>query len=208
MKIETSLFIAIEGIGGAGKTTLVEGLVKSLKHNGIKVVSFREFEDDSPIGQAYQQLRKNENLFSPFATVFLSIAERYWRSELIRQWLNNNYLILADRYYLSGLVYSKLQGFPFEEISSYHRKIIKPHFYIWLNVPFSVLIRRRKIKTEEKKLTKTIWLFQQACDYIKKKEGIPVFIIDASVSKEEVFKKALSIILNHGVQRKNETAME
>lgn len=193
-----ALFVAIEGIDGSGKTTLLEGLTELFVRKRIKGLSFKEPGDDNPIGHAFRQMSKRRGRLPPLTAVFLLAAERHWRSKQISQWLKEGFIVLADRYYLSGLVYCKAEGISFEKFSAFHEGILKPQLYIWLRVPPKIALQRRgeiKDRWEEDILAqKIVRLYPEACKYVETKEDGEIFPIDATKNEFTVLKEAFSLI--------------
>lgn len=193
------LFIVVEGVDGSGKTTLVRKLTTVLSQGGVKVASFKEPGNDNAIGRAFRKMSEREKDFPPLAAVFLLAAERHWRSKQVRQWLREGYMVLGDRYYLSGMVYCKAEGISFEEFSYFHQGIAKPNIYLWLKLPLTIALQRRgrqaRDKWEEEMLAQKVTnIYPEAFDYVKIHEAAEVSIIDATDSESTLLKKALSLI--------------
>jgi len=193
------LFIAVEGIDGSDKTTLIKELMTAFKRSGVKAVSFKEPGDDNMMGRAFRKMSRRREDLPPLATVFLLAAERHWRSKQVHRWLTEGNIILADRYYLSGMVYCKAESISFEEFSFFHQGIAKPQLYIWLKIPLTLALQRRgkeaRDKWEEDELAQKVTnLYPEACKYLKIHEATDVSILDATNNRLTVLKKALSLI--------------
>ncbi len=192
------LFIAIEGIDGTGKTTLLRHLRKLLSRKGIRVLSFTEPGHDNPIGRAFRELSKKGEKMPPYTSACLLAAERYWRSEQVSRWLEEGFTVFADRYYLSGLAYCGAEGIPFGTFSSIHEGVLKPDLYIYLDVPLAVAFQRKGEATdrweEPEILRKVARLYPTACNYIRTQEAAEVYAIDATKTEAEVVERALQYI--------------
>lgn len=106
--INTQLFIALEGIDGAGKTEQVRRLGSALaelypNHN---VQTLRE-PGNTAAGEAIRQLlaQRHQEL-APIAELFLfAAARRQLATELVTPWLRQGAVIIADRYSASTMAY-------------------------------------------------------------------------------------------------------
>lgn len=123
-----------------------------------------ETGEDNPIGRAFREMSRIGKRIPALASVTLLAAERFWRSEQVSQWLKEGYLILADRFYLSGMVYCGAEGVSFEKFFSIHQGVLKPHL-IHLELPLVIAFQRRgkaRDKWEEADLFREAARFGQA----------------------------------------------
>ena len=112
---QPGLFIAFEGGEGSGKSTLIKKLKDELVKKGVNVALYRE-----PGGSAFaEQVRElfltNDNL-SPETSLHLMNAQRQHNLEtIVIPALNNGFVVLADRFSGSTMVYQGiLEGkFPY-----------------------------------------------------------------------------------------------
>ena len=99
-------FITFEGIDGSGKTTILKLVYKKLKSEGFDVISTFE-PTNSYIGKYVQKCI--ENNYDPYLTSFAFIADRIDHCKKINKWLNENKIVLCDRYSDSTLAYQSVQ---------------------------------------------------------------------------------------------------
>ncbi len=191
-------FIVFEGLDGSGKTTIVKMLCDKLNEKGIKALSFKEPGDDNSIGRAFREMSKRSSELPPLTSAHLLAAERFWRSQQISRWLEEGYTVIADRFYLSGMVYCGAEGLSFEKFAAIHHGIIKPDFYIYLDISFSLMLKRKgaaKDRWEEKGiLQKAASLYPRACEYIRKTEAADICTIVASQPIAGVIQEAFNCI--------------
>lgn len=114
-------FIVIEGLDGSGKTTLIKVLMDNLVEKRIRALSFKEPGDDNAIGRAFREMSKKGEKLPSLTSVYLLAAERFWRSQQVLRWLEERHTVIADRYYLSGMVYCGAEGVPFEKFATIHQ---------------------------------------------------------------------------------------
>lgn len=106
MQTKQGLWIVIEGIDGAGKTTAMQTVQDTLKLYDIPVESYRE-PGGTPLGECIRQVLKTEGLgIWPLAEVLLFYAARYQllMQEILPS-LQAGKTVLLDRHELSTFAY-------------------------------------------------------------------------------------------------------
>ena len=146
------MFITFEGIEGSGKTTQINFLKDFFKEKSIKAVFTKE-PGSSKIGGEIRNLLLNKNLnLSPYAELFLILADRSQHvEEIIKPNLSADFLVVSDRYIDSTFAYQgEGRSIGHEEIS----KIIKkmnlplPDKTFLLDLPVSEGLKRAKKRAE------------------------------------------------------------
>lgn len=99
-------FVTFEGIDGSGKSTISKLVYKKLKSEGYAVVLTFE-PTDTWIGRQVQKCI--ETNADPFVTAFTFVADRILHSKQIQQWLNEDRIVLCDRYAESTYAYQGTQ---------------------------------------------------------------------------------------------------
>ncbi|MFW9923471.1 MAG: dTMP kinase [Candidatus Thorarchaeota archaeon] len=97
--------IAIEGIDGTGKTSIVKSLIESLTKDGYQVTSFKEPTNETDAGK---QIRRSYTEKRAPIEVELQwfIEDRRWNVENnILPSLEKGYIVLLDRYFFSTACY-------------------------------------------------------------------------------------------------------
>lgn len=113
--IQGGLLIAIEGIDGAGKTTLARGLAQELNKLGIEPLLTKE-PTSGPHGTALRQSATTGRL-SPSDELDLFVADRREHVEqLLRPALAAGRVVILDRYYFSNAAYQGAAGLDSAEI--------------------------------------------------------------------------------------------
>lgn len=107
--------IAIEGIDGAGKSTLARHLGEQLQRRNFTVVQTRE-----PTGSHWGQILRNSaqtGRLSPEEELEAFIKDRQEHVDaVIRPELKSGRVVVVDRYYFSTMAYQGARGFDPEEI--------------------------------------------------------------------------------------------
>jgi len=100
------VLITFEGVEGAGKSTQMARLQRSLRRQGHRVERTAE-PDGTALGQAIRRLFAQPQLRpTPLGEVFLFMAARQQHvTEKIRPWLQRGRIVLCDRYTDATLAY-------------------------------------------------------------------------------------------------------
>ena len=100
-------FIVFEGINGSGKTTIISHLFNYLSFNNYKVKIIKLPNRTTKTGKIIDKFLKNEYHFESLHDQIKIFAEnRKECKEEIKNLLDNNYIILCDRYIYSNIAYT------------------------------------------------------------------------------------------------------
>lgn len=141
-------FIAFEGIDGCGKSTQAELLKNNLKELGYDAVLTRE-------PYANIDLKNNPDL-KPLNRQSLFVEDRLLHlADVIIPDLENEKIVITDRYFLSTIAYGMSEGIQQEKLIELHEKILCDKFIIpdmtfIIDVPTDVAMSRLKNKGEIK----------------------------------------------------------
>jgi dTMP kinase len=117
--VAPGLFLAFEGVEGAGKTTQVRLLAEHLRGQGLPVVVARE-PGSTPLGERIRETTLNDAVLAIPARseLFLMLAARAaFVEQVVRPALAGGTVVIADRFELSTLAYQgEGRGLPFEDI--------------------------------------------------------------------------------------------
>lgn len=133
--------IVIEGTDCSGKQTQTEELVKNLKKLGYKAISFSFPNYASPTGEIigeYYLGKNNNSLFKegienvdPKISSLYYAADRAYNINIIKKYLENNYIVILNRYVESNMAF---QGGKIKDIKK------RNMMYEWLdNLEFVLL---------------------------------------------------------------------
>jgi len=152
-------FIVIEGLDGSGKSTQLELLQGFFKKNKLnyKFIHFPKY--DSPLyGELISKFLRGDlgklETVNPYLVALLYAGDRNNYKNTIKQWLENDNYVLADRYVFSNIAFqcAKIQNeterltlkqWIFNTEYEYF-KIPKPDINIFLDVPVPVIESRLK----------------------------------------------------------------
>jgi dTMP kinase len=144
-------FIVIEGLDGSGKSTQLELLRNHLGKLSVpyKYLHFPRLEEGY-YGKLIARFLRGEmgsnEQVDPYLVALMFAGDRADAADLIRQWMNEGYMVIADRYVYSNIAFqcaklgnavermnllNWILSFEFE----YHR-LPHPDINLYLDVPF------------------------------------------------------------------------
>lgn len=193
MRVKGKL-IAIEGIDGAGKTTVARHIYWSLTNHGYPCVYLKE-----PSGSIYSRVIEiitRLKVPDPELELMLFLKDREIdvRKRILPA-LNRGKIVIMDRYYYSNIAYQSARGLDADKIRKLNEKIApKPDLVILLDLdPSKALERiknRKKLSVFEKKdfLERARQKFREIADE-------RTVIVDAGRELEIVKKEVEQIVL-------------
>jgi dTMP kinase len=126
------LLVAVEGIDHSGKTTLVKGLCQALAGRGVLTRRYKE-PTRAPMGALLRRLAVEAPACPP-ALALLSAADRHHQQPTLRALLDEAQVVVADRYYLSGLAYHYADGIDPAFYITCAAGVRMPELYVYLDV--------------------------------------------------------------------------
>ncbi|MGH3929848.1 MAG: dTMP kinase [Pseudonocardiaceae bacterium] len=135
-----SAFVAVEGIDASGKTTLTAALATALRHRGLVVAEHKE-PSRGPIGMVFRHLSATGGC-PAMMMALLSSADRHQQQEHLAAARQRCQVLLADRYYLSGLAYHAADGIALTFYQQLNQQVTKPDVYLYLDITPTLAARR------------------------------------------------------------------
>ncbi|MBC7118451.1 dTMP kinase [Methanothermobacter tenebrarum] len=169
------MYICIEGIDGAGKTTQCKLLKDWLDKNGYKVELIRE-PTQSPIGKLIRKILNEPNLPTAEQQKVLGLlfaADRLLLRDKIQKAKDEGIIIVSDRCFYSSIAYQE----PEDWIKEINKFAIKPDIVIILDIkPENAQERFEGLERFEKKS----FLERVRKKYLRIAEENECFIVDAN----------------------------
>jgi dTMP kinase len=149
-------FIVIEGLDGSGKSTQIKRIEEYLLKNKIKSKFIHFPRTNSPVyGDLISRFLRGElgdiNSVNPYLIALIYAGDRKDASEQLYQWMEEGYVIIADRYLYSNIAFQcaklkdeeqkkKLSAW-IKNLEYNYNKIPVPDLNLFLNVPFEFTIQ-------------------------------------------------------------------
>ena len=203
-------FIVIEGPDGCGKSTLIEGLEKWDKKNGIGAIFTKE-PTDGKWGQMIRIILQNDgrdimgDKIYPEDLQRLYIKDRLEHRQAEAAFLEK-YSVFSDRDFPSTMAYGMAEGLESGWILEEHENIMGEYFFapdlvIILDLPVEEAIKRIKKSRKEtdyfekleflKRVREAYLSFPRLIQEIYPRVGMDIVIVDAMPSPAEILKNSL-----------------
>lgn len=190
------LFIAFEGIDGAGSSTQVVKIGNILRKSGLRVLKTKE-PTNNVIGGLIRGTLTGDLRLPPDALQLLFSADRaHHLAREITPALKKKYVVLTDRYFFSTIAYGALdlEKKWLYEINKY---FLVPDLVFVLNLPAKVSVERIKTSRYEVELfEKEEKLRAVSKNYLTlaRQYSKVTHVVDASMDKSEVSEKIFEVI--------------
>ena len=202
-----SLFIAIEGLDGSGKSTITRQLAFFLESMAGQHVKLTYEPNDPSCGGDFIRdvLAKKITAFTPRTLMLAFAANRLDHcNREINPWLDHegdSHILICDRYYLSSLVYQSEGDITFEDVMEVNHAARKPDLTIFMNVSNEVCLQRMETRNKplelfEKNLSETRSKYLSAIQYLQEKRDENIEMVNADGTIKEVLAEVVSAIAN------------
>ena len=199
-------FITLEGGEGCGKTTVSNKLSEELQKIGFKTLCTRE-PGGVELSEKIRSLLLN-NSMTPEAEALLFAASRAELvNDKIRPAIENNYIVICDRYIDSSLVYQGyVRGLGVERVydmNMFATNGLLPDLTIYLDLPPEVAVQRVNCRNEDKNRfdkENLDFYHKVRCGFkdITDMYSDRIVEIDASKPLDEVVSNCIEVVLKRG----------
>lgn len=196
------VFITLEGIDAAGKSTQLKLLVEYLKAQSRDFVQTRE-PGGTPMGEQLRDvLLSAQNRLTVHTEAFLFAAAR---AELVDQVIRPALLagrsVVCDRYIDSSLAYQGYgRGLPVEFVRSINQMgtgDLWPHRTILLDMPIQVALERKASGEKDRLEQLDTGFYQRVREgFLELAEEEPrrIKVVDATGTREEVHRQVIRLV--------------
>ncbi|WP_461865525.1 dTMP kinase [Thermococcus sp.] len=198
------MFIVMEGIDGAGKSTQARLLAEWFRNKGKDVVLTKE-PTDTAFGKLIRRLvltGGQEGIIdgariSHEAEALLFAADRAEHvHKLIKPALKAGKIVISDRYFYSSLAYQWARGLDLEWLIDLNKFAVRPDLVILLDLPAKESMKRingRSIKTEFDKIAELQKRVRE--NYLKLAEMFPEMkIVNALAPLEDIHNDIVALV--------------
>jgi len=204
-----SLFVSIEGFDGVGKTTQANLLNEYLKNEGIKSILVRE-PGGTSVAEKIREILIADSELSPITELLLFESARSdLVNKLIREKLENDFIVITDRYLDSTLAY---QGYGrnidksiINELNKFSTENLYPDITFLLDLKVEEANKRTKKRKDTSNKDQILKfeneenIFHQKIRdgflKIAKNNKDRINIIDASLDQKEILKLIIEKVL-------------
>jgi dTMP kinase len=141
--IQNGNLVVISGFDGAGKTTQIELLAKSLTTSGENVISTRQPTDwyrSHPQLRAY--IEEGQAVDQQFLALLAAADRRKHIVEVIDPNMTAGSWVLCDRYVFSSLAFFAERGVDADIVARFNLDIPRPSLAVLLDVPPNITVDR------------------------------------------------------------------
>jgi len=205
--IPGGLLVAIEGIDGAGKSTLAKGLTERLRAHGVAVSTSKE-PTNGPWGTKLRQSAESGRLSPEQEVEYLLADRRDHVEQFIEPALQRGEVVILDRYFPSMVAYQGAAGLPVEDLSKANDFAPRPHLMLLLDVVPAVGLERIRARGDrpnhfenEENLALCRQIFLDMSERTK-------CVIDASQPESEVLDASYVMVIRQFAQNLGEPSVE
>jgi dTMP kinase len=136
------MLVVIEGSDKAGKSTQTKMLADELRSDGLTVATMAFPDYITNIGREIRAFLHGEKNYPPEVRHMLLSANRWEKKEEIENLVEENDIIILNRYYQSNIVYGMAAGLRREWLESLDTGLPKEDLVIVLDIDPSVSVAR------------------------------------------------------------------
>lgn len=197
-------FITIEGVEGAGKSTVIDSVSEQLEESGLTVWRTREPGGTHP-GEAIRDMLLNPEFSGMDARCELLLmfaARAQHLATLIRPALEKGDWVVCDRFTDATYAYQgsgrQMDEGPIEWLEQFVQHDLRPDLTVFLDVPVNVGLERAGSRSEPDRFEseKAIFFERVRNRYLEQARREPgrLRVVDASQSLEEVIVSVRALV--------------
>lgn len=203
-QLTSGLFITFEGGEGAGKTTLIEEVIRALSQEGYELVKTRE-PGGTPLGEEVRRLllAPTQTPMSPYTELALFLASRAQHiAEIIGPALEQKKLVLCDRFNDSTIAYQgAARGLGMRKVAdccAFISQGLEPHLTLYLDIDPAIGLERVQRSRNQDRIEQETLAFhakiRDAFRLFHQQFPTRVHLLDASQPPAKVFEDAMVFI--------------
>ncbi|MCD6312844.1 MAG: dTMP kinase [Thaumarchaeota archaeon] len=191
--MSSGLLIALEGVDGAGKTTVAKKIVRWLRKRGLKARYTCE-----PTGGPYGKLLRRlafEKGVDPRIEALLFAADRlYHLRNIVEPLLSEGFIVVSDRYLHSSLAYQSVATGDQRWVEEVNKFARKPDLGIFLDVVPAEGLKRLKGRRRRTRFEDEIFLERVRGKYLEYVRLGELVRVEAEKPLNDVFSEVAMIV--------------
>lgn len=208
--IASGLFISLEGIDGAGKTTHMQSLLQAFTVQGNTVTQTRE-PGGTALAEKLRALALHEPMDALSEALIMFAARRDHIQNCIVPALLRDEVVLCDRFVDATFAYQGGgRGFDWATLEMLERMVlqadgyyIQPHLTLWFDVPVKVAAARvAKSRQADRFEAEDVAFFERVqTAYARRAQTFPqrILRIDANATPEAVAQSVHAVLVQRGI---------
>ncbi len=198
------MFICLEGIDGAGKSTQSRLLTSRLREANKSVIQVAD-PGTTALGKSIRELvLDRDDPISPFAQMLLFSSARAELSSFIKEQIDKKTIVICDRWILSTLVYQAFGNNidPDFILQIFTRTCVTPDICFVLDIDPAAAEKRRapsKDRFESRPLSEKKKMRQAYLDYSRSSRSCAknTYVLNADAPQEVMHEAILDIVGQH-----------
>ena len=189
------MLIAFEGLDQSGKETQAQTLRERLREVGHKVrlLSFPDY--GTSIGEEIARALQGEREYGPDVMQLLFVANRYERSEAIRDGLERGLILICDRYRASSIAYGEAHGLDAAWLDDMQRFLPAPSLTIYVDIAPETAAKR-KVHDRDRYERDLALLTRVRESYRRQAQRPGWILIDGEQTKEAIAEQVLVAVMD------------
>jgi dTMP kinase len=199
--MSTGLFLTLEGIDGAGKSSHLDAIEEAFKANGRQVTRTRE-PGGTPLGEALRTMVLEQTMDALTESLLVFAARREHILQVIQPALARGDVVLCDRFTDATFAYQGAgRDFDLSVLSLLERWVqddLQPDLTLWFDLPPEIAAERLAgARLPDKFESQPVEFFRRvAAGYAERARLAPRFErIDANQSREQVREQVLQALV-------------
>lgn len=196
------LFVAFEGLDGAGTTTQAERAAEFVAAETDREPSLSAEPTDGPVGRQIRRCLEGEIAFEAHTLALLFAADRlHHLASEIEPALADGAVVLVDRYSLSSFAYQRADGADAGWLRTINERARAPDLTIYLDVPPAVCVERLAEdgrgadRFEREETLERVEAAYREAIAAEREAGNEVRIVDGTGAKEAVANEVTAAIV-------------
>jgi dTMP kinase len=148
----------------------------------VKVISFPDYS--TRVGKLIKDYLEDKTSFNPEVRQCLYVANRWERVREIESWINDGYMVIADRYVPSGLVYGLANGLELEWMLNLEKGLPIPDLIIVVDVSVNIAFDRETSRDVYERNKPFLTRVRQ--EYLRLAQKFNWVVVDGERAKHEV----------------------